>query len=147
MGACTEVYQVPEILGICHALAQRVRVVHLPDLDYPIDMELDALLGVPGGFLELPLEEHGGAHGRKARERCAAQYPGLEGGGAGAVAYVEERERAAALLAACDDPAADYHMLAHAGVPRVKDGADACAGDRGLQVIHGERGHRRRRGD
>lgn len=84
-----------------------------------------------------------GAHGREARERRAVvQHRGgdddLEWGGVRAVADLEERELAVARLAARQDPAPDDHALAHEGVPRVEDGAHAGAGDRWLEVIHGE---------
>jgi hypothetical protein len=42
------------------------------------------------------------------------------------------------LLAVQHDPAPDDHALAHEAAPRIEDGADAGAGDRGLEVIHGE---------
>jgi hypothetical protein len=112
VGACAEVHQVPEILRLPHALAQRVGAVHLPDLDDALRAELDALRRAPGRPLEHPLQEHGGSHGREARERRAALHGGLdhdlERGGAGAVAGREERERAAgprglACMQVCND--------------------------------------------
>jgi hypothetical protein len=75
VGACAEVHQVPEILRLPHALAQRVGAVHLPDLDDALRAELDALRRAPGRLWSIPsrsTEVPMGVRRARGAPRCTA---------------------------------------------------------------------------
>ena len=127
---------IPELLEreLDLALGQRVGGgVDLADLEHAADLELDVLLGPLGRFLDLALDEHGGARGGEARERVHGGVDNhLERGSAGAVAELEEGEGALTLLPARPDPAPDHDALAGPRGARGQDVADGGADGGGL---------------